>query len=484
MNQPQGAEQSLDKIGEAFFEIERRENLCDWKVGGINVWVLIRSRLFRTITQSANLYDWSTAKKFEMPGDAKLYEGTNAAGLLWAAVNGRANARAKPPANSSEPDFSNLKAIRALVVPFATRSADNPLEEKFSQPVVDALGAEALVFGAGQWDKLSNRPRLEDLNELFIKKYGTYASIFVRLALRKSDYAKYQRVVDFLEREVGAPMAPYDRFPRWLLRTFVAERRGYRKVLGATSAKTVYMVNAARMPFQAAAQSLGMKIIEIQSGVFSKYSLQVSWPGSPNVDYLPNEIFTWGEYFTDGIERAANQTIRVIGSTDEFNVVRDAQLKRNANQVVFLTQPLVGADILKAAINFARAKPKLNVIVKMHPRNDLDEFNAVITAAGGSPKNMTLMQSQRSSLEIIAESDVAVGAFSTALIEAAGLGTKVAILRLPGWQHLAHMVDGGYATAFDNAEDLVANFEKLHVAGDKYFFYGPKADIASLVRLG
>jgi hypothetical protein len=471
---------NLEDIGEAFFEIERHEGLYDWKVGGISVWVLLRSRLFRTITQNANLYDWSTAKKFELPSDAVPYAGANAAGLLWSAAHGRA----KAAVTAGEPDFRNLKGFKAIVVPFATRSAASPLEEKFSQPVIDALGADALVFGVGMWDKLSNRARLEDLNSLFIKKYGTLASISVRLLLRGRDYKKYQRVVEFIEREVGVSMAPYDVFPRWLLRSFIAERRGYRKLLAATSAKTVYMVNAARMSFQAAAQSLGMKIVEIQSGVFSKYSLQFSWPGSPKVDYLPNEILTWGEYFTDGIEHAAGQNIRVIGSTAEFDAVREANLKRDSNQVVFLTQPLVGNDILRAAIEFARAKPKLKVIVKMHPRNDLEDFKKVIEAAGGAPQNMTLMQSERSSLEVIAESEVAVGAFSTALIEAAGLGTKVAILRLPGWQHLAPMVDAGYASAFDSADELAANYDNLRVAGDKYFFYGQRADIASLVRLG
>ena len=470
---------SLEQIGEAFFEIERRENLYDWKVGSISVWVLLRSRLFRTITQNANLYDWSTAKKFEMPDDAVPYAGANAAGLLWAAANGKP----KQPA-LGEPDFTNLGRFKALVVPFATRSAVDPLFEKFSQPVVDALGDEALVFGAGQWDKLSNRPRLEDFNQMFIKKYGLAASIAVRLLLRKSDYAKYQRVVEFLEREVGASMAPYDRFPRWMLRSFIAERHGYRKLLMPIAANTVYMVNAARMSFQAAAQSLDMRVVEIQSGVFSKYSLQFSWPGSPKVDYLPNEIYTWGEYFTAGIEHAANQSIRVIGSTEEFDSVRESNIARNSKQVVFLTQPLVGNDILRAALEFAALQPKLNVIVKMHPRNDLADFESIISAAGGAPSNFTLMQNERTSLEIIAESEVAVGAFSTALIEAAGLGTKVAVLRLPGWQHLAPLVDGGYATAFDGAADLAAGLDSLKVAPDKYFFYGHRANMASLVRLG
>ena len=205
---------NLEDIGEAFFEIERREGLYDWKVGGISVWVLLRSRLFRTITQNANLYDWATAKKFELPADAVPYAGANAAGLLWSAAHGRA----KAPVNAGEPDFRNLKGVKAIVVPFATRNAANPLEEKFSQPVIDALGTDALVFGVGMWDKLSNRARLEDFNEMFIQKYGTFASISVRLLLRSRDYKKYQRVVEFIEREVGVSMAPYDVFPRWMLR--------------------------------------------------------------------------------------------------------------------------------------------------------------------------------------------------------------------------------------------------------------------------
>ena len=470
---------SLEQIGEAFFEIERREDLYNWKLGSISVWVLLRSRLFRTITQNANLYDWSTAKKFEMPSNAVPYSGANAAELLWSAAKGKAR-KPKP----GEPDFTNLSRYRALVVPFATRTEADPLHDKFSQPIVDALGDHALVFGVGQWDKLSNRPRLEDFNQMFIKKYGLWASVAVRLLARKRDYAKYRRVVEFLEREVGASLAPYDRLPRWLLRSFIAERYGYRKVLRALPAKRVYMVNAARMSFQAAAQSLGMKVIEIQSGVFSKYSLQFSWPGSPHVDYLPNEIYTWGEYFTHDIEHAANQTIRVIGSTAEFDSIRESNIARKENQVVFLTQPLVGNDILKTALAFAQLKPKLNVILKMHPRNDLAEFKSIITNAGGAPSNFTLVQSERTSLEVIAESDVAVGAFSTALIEAAGLGTKVAILRLPGWQHLAPLVEGGHATLFDNAEQLADGIDALKPSTDKYFFYGRRADFSALVRLG
>jgi hypothetical protein len=467
-------EKDLARIGEAFFEIEKRENLYEWKIGGASVWVLLRSRLFRTITQNSNLYDWNTAKKLDVSADPRLWTGRNTAKLLWQAVTGKA-----PKLLAGEPDYTNLKGKTSIVVPFATRDAN--LIDKFSKPISDSLGDSALVLGVGTWDKLSSRPRVEELNKMFVDKYGFIASVIVRFLVTKKHHAKYLRVVKYLEETIGAPLTPFERFPRWMLREFFAQRYGYRKIMKATSAKTMYMVNAARMPLQAAAQSLGIKIVEIQSGVFSKYSLQFSWPGSPNVDYIPNEIWTWGEYFTAGIEHAGNQTIRVVGSTGEFDAVREKKIPRIDKQVVFLSQPLVGIEILRAALAFAEAKPKLQVIIKLHPRNDLDEFNREINSRGGLPDNCVMIQNERSSLEVIAESSLAVGAFSTALIEAAGLGTKVALLKVPGWDHLKPLVDGGHAALFASAEELIAGLGDIPQPKDPYFFYGRKADIAALL---
>jgi hypothetical protein len=98
-----------------------------------------------------------------------------------------------------------------------------------------------------------------------------------------------------------------------------------------------------------------------------------------------------------------------------------------------------------------------------------------------APANLTIMQFEKSSLEIIAESEISVGVFSTALIEAAGLGAKVAIIKLPGWEHLAPLIDGGYASAFDNAAGLVAGIDGLKTPADEYFFYGHRANIQAIV---
>jgi hypothetical protein len=144
--------------------------------------------------------------------------------------------------------------------------------------------------------------------------------------------------------------------------------------------------------------------------------------------------------------------------------------------VVWLSQPLIGLDIFKAAVEFAEARPDLSVLFKLHPRNDIRELKTVT-----APANLKVMQFEKSSLELIAESEISVGVFSTALIEAAGLGAKVAIIKLPGWEHLTPLIEGGYASAFDNAAGLVAGIDGLKNPADEYFFYGRRVNIKAIV---
>ena len=494
-------EKGIASIGEAFFAVEAAEDLYNWRVMGVQIWPVMRSRLLKTLMANSGLFASGQGKQVDFYDDVEQYRGRKPALLLWRAVRfgwlgPLASAAFRPrkingaAAHLGEPDYRNLKSKKAIVVPFATRDGNEPHIEKFAQPVIDALGDRGLILGVGTWDKITNRPRVEDLNGYFNRRWHYPAAIIVRLGVKKADLAKYGRVVTMLETLTGFSLDPLRSFPRWMLRIFFIQKHGYRKIFKRTKAKYVFAVNAARMPLQAAAQSLGMKVIEIQSGVFSKYSLQFSWPGSPKIEYIPDEIWTWGDYWTSGIERAGGQSVRVIGSTEEFEAIRERHIPKIAGQVVVLSQPLIGLDILQAAIDFASARPDLKVIFKLHPRNEIDEFSNFLANQGNpsgrtdgisAPANLSLMQFEKSSLEVIAESEVSVGVFSTALIEAAGLGAKVAIIKLPGWEHLAPLIDGGYASAFENAAELVAGISELRNPADEYFFYGRRANIQSII---
>lgn len=458
----------ITELRSAYLKIAEDQKLGEWITRDLPYWSIFRSRVLRVMIRNYRLAN-PDASKVRVPDHLKTYRGRPPVKLLWAAVN-----RLPVRLRNGEPDFKNFKKLKHLIVPFATRDGEGI--DKFSQPVIELLGHESLVFGIGQWDQVSPRVRIEDLERFFRNRYRLWSKLVARLIVSSAHKSKYQRAVAILEQS-GAKLEPFDEFPFELLEAFLAERRGFRKLLRrCPNVKTIYMVNAARMSFIAAAHERGIKVIEIQSGVFSKYSLQFSWPGSPRVDYIPDEILTWGDYWTEGIERASQQTVRIIGSTEEFEQARNAGFKRIQGQVVFLSQPLVGLNLLKVAIEFARARKDLKVIFKLHPRNLIVDFKDYAAELGGLPTNLSMMQTERSSLEVIAESEIAVGVFSTALIEAAGLDTKVAIVKLPGWEHLSPLVDGGHAGAFDTVEELLAGIDSLPKSREGEYFYGKRAD--------
>jgi hypothetical protein len=229
------------------------------------------------------------------------------------------------------------------------------------------------------------------------------------------------------------------------------------------------------MFFMGAAQSCGIKVIELQCGVFSRYNMQFSWPGRPAVSYLPNEIWTWGDYWTEGIENSGSQKIVVAGATEEFEVARETVARHVPKTIVAMSQPLNGADFYREMIRLANLLTDHKITFKPHPKDDLTAF------VGQMPPNMKMAKSDERSIDLIRDSDVCVGVFSTALIEAASLGTKVAILKLAGWEHLEPFIKGRYANAYETVEDLATDLPNLRPSANPYHFYGKRKPLTDLL---
>jgi hypothetical protein len=196
----------------------------------------MRSRLLKTLMTNSGLFASGQGKQVAFYEGVEQYRGRKPALLLWRAVRfgwlGPLAAAAFHPrkiegaaAHLAEPDYRDLKSKKAIVVPFATRDGNEPHIEKFAQPVIDALGDRGLVMGVGTWDKITNRPRLEDINGYFNRRWHYPAAVIVRLGVKKADLEKYARVVAALEAQTGFSLDPMRTFPRWMLRVFFIEAR-------------------------------------------------------------------------------------------------------------------------------------------------------------------------------------------------------------------------------------------------------------------
>lgn len=483
---------TVGEVCEAFWRIEQEEDLYNWEVLGIRLWPLVRFRVFYNLTKNSGTYKWKDSRPLVKPADYPVWTGTMGHKELWRNITGwRWYLRGIIPDSMRDSRVPKWLKATDMISPFSNRDARGV--DRFMQPVIDALGDQAIRFGVGSWDRESEWPQIDRFQGIFRKRWGNIASVYVRLRLKKEDYAKYRRVIAYLEKASRSSAGPYRNFPRWTLRNFLAERHGYRIFFKRVPIKRLFIVNASRMLMMAAAQDSGVKVIELQCGVFSKYNMQFSWPGRPEIPYLPNEIWTWGKYWTDGIDNSGSQEIVVAGATEEFEAIRERVLgvgagasnpiKRVANTIVVMSQPLIGGDLFAASLKLARLLPEYQLVFKPHPKDEQEDFDAALAADGqGMPANLVMAPEGKSSLELLAESEICLGVFSATLIEAAGLGNRVGILKLAGWEHLSPLINGGHAHAFDTVEELAAGVPNLPNPGDPYYFYGKRADLAELLR--
>lgn len=472
---------TFDQLCKEFFELEREENLYEWEVSGVQVWTLIRSKLLLYIAGQTGIFDHSKTRSTRpATANPRLPGKTSAELLVSYTIGWRWHLRAILPKSKDVRVAKWLKATE-LVMPFSTRNQQGV--DQHSQGLLEVLGDDALVLGRGAWDVNTDRPHSGELQKRAGKYTKLWFAAMVRLSVTKSDRTKWSRIVKRLQKVSGAALGRHAAFPSGYVHNYLAEQHFYRTIFRRIPIRRMYIVNATSMNLMGALQSIGVPTIELQNGLFSEQGMQFHWPGRPKIKYLPAEIWTWGGIWTEGIENAGNQTVRVIGSNSALNLAREKQAHqaqgwvRNSSQVTVMSQPYLAMDLFKAAIEIANMTPKSWVIFKNHPRDDMSQFEPLL-ASKSLPKNFRISNSDETSLQLCASSEVVVGAFSATLLEALGLGAKVGILKMSGWESLDRLIKGNYAKAFDTAEDLAANLQNLPTPKDPLHFYGPKADLA------
>jgi hypothetical protein len=141
----------------------------------------------------------------------------------------------------------------------------------------------------------------------------------------------------------------------------------------------------------------------------------------------------------------------------------------------------LASQLLEAAKTVARKNPKSEVIFKAHPRDSIELLVEILSNAS-PPSNLRLATLDESSLNLCATSETVVGVFSATLFEALGLGAKVGILKLPGWEHARRLLTGGYAKAFASAEELSSRLDELPTQFDPHHFYAPKANLSKEIE--
>jgi len=437
---------TFEEFFKRFTKVERRRGYFRFRFAGVQLYALLRVRLFYAIAQELGLFEnpHPTFEKPELDDSVARYE-----------------------------NLANPPKAETVIVPFRRRVAGGePYSDRIREQLL-AAGKQPLTidFLPSESALQSTSPTSPDeldltrLREYFAREHEAWANKILRRKSRRPAELRYHYMIRGFEREYGVSLEKFHKYPQWLIRRTLVEQRGFAELFEAMGTKKLYLVNAYSEPsIVLGAKQAGVKVYEIQHGFISPMHPAYSFDkaiGRRKVDSAPDVILTWGEYWGSNLKLARGTSTQVSGPTRAFAEYRNrvANQDRGTRQVLFSSQGAIGQELCRQAISAARKLPKNEVIFRLHPNESLDDYIALAQLIAESegrnlPSNFMLSHKDPIFLDLLATSEYVIGAFSTTLFEALALGCKVLCLPLPGFENLQPAIDAGDITLISNLEDI------------------------------
>ena len=230
----------------------------------------------------------------------------------------------------------------------------------------------------------------------------------------------------------------------------------------------------------AAAKSLGIEVIELQHGTITDYHLGYSYPEKTRkggeIPYFPDKILSFGDYWmNEKTSPIPMENIIPIGfSYFEAQSKDFVGLDVVDNQVLFISQGVIGKYLSNVAFEFAKARKDLKIIYKLHPGEyETWRQNYPELVEASSFDNFEVVDNSEIPLyRLLAQSNYQIGAFSTAIYEGLMFNCRTFIVDVPGVEYLDDLVEGGFVLKIRDVDDLASNLNEFNPTDyDKNFFF-------------
>lgn len=255
---------------------------------------------------------------------------------------------------------------------------------------------------------------------------------------------------------------------------FKYQYKKYDKLFKKRRNKYVFIVVAYENPaIVAAAKDNHVEVIELQHGVISKYHLGYHYldEDKNNIDYFPDKILMFGDYW----KKIANYPISEKNLISmgfpylEENILLLENIEKTKNQILFISQGVIGKYLSKFAYEIGKKLEELNeeyeIIYKLHPGEYSSwQENYEYLKKAEELKNFNIIDNSEISLyELFAKSEYQVGVFSTAIYEGLLFKCKTLLVDLPGTEYLDDLIDNNFAIKIKNADDFIDQLQNFNI---------------------
>ena len=455
---------SVRDICEVFFDLEEKYDLNYQEIQGCYAWKLIRMHLYYDITRKTKIFGAPQQKALSLADKFATFLPFFKNSLLHNPFNGKYN-----------------KDILIF---------DHPRKVIFNGKYCD-------IYSKFLVDFLNGNYSFEVLESPYLNHHYTQKQDYIRYtdAIQLGSYVhKKFNKVEFTQEEEKLILKVQNELENafniklnilWMMRTHILNfQHDYNKYIDLfkkRNPKMVFVVVAyENHAVVAAAKYLGIEVIELQHGTITRYHLGYSYPEKTRlkgeIPYFPDKILSFGEYWMNGdTSPIAMENIIPVGFPYfEYQSKDFIGLEVIDNQVLFISQGVIGKYLSKLASEFAKSNEDLRIIYKLHPgeyetwRQNYPE----LVEASAFDNFEVIDNSEIPLYKMLAESNYQVGAFSTAIYEGMMFGCKTFILDVPGVEYLDDLIERGYVFKIEDVDDLNDNLVNFKPADyDKNFFF-------------
>jgi hypothetical protein len=455
---------SVRDICEAFFDLEEKYNLNYQEIQGCFAWQLIRMHLYYDITRKAELFGAPQQKSLSLADKFATFLPFFKNSLLHNPFSG--------------------KYHRDILI------FDHPRKVIFNGEYCDIYSKFIVDFLNGDYSfEVLESPYL---NHHYTKKQdyilytdaiqlGSYVhKKFTKVEFTQKETELISKVQSELENAFNVKL----NIP-WMLKlhilNFQYDYKKYVDLFKKRKPKQVFVVVAyENLAVVAAAKYLGIEVVELQHGTITRYHLGYSYPEKTRkngeIPYFPDKILSFGDYWmNEDMSPIDMKNVIPVGFPYfEYQSKDFIGLEDIDNQVLFISQGVIGKYLSKLALEFAKDNGDLKIIYKLHPGEyETWRQNYPELVEASAFDNFEVIDSSEIPLyRLLAESNYQVGAFSTAIYEGMMFGCKTFILDVPGVEYLDDLIERGYVFKIGDADDLNDNLEKFEPTDyDGNFFF-------------
>lgn len=466
---------SVHDICEVFFNLEEKYNLNYQEIQGCFAWQLIRMYLYYDITRRTQTFGAPQQQSLSVFDKIKSFTPFLKNSLLHNPFSGK-----------DEKDILIFDHPRKVIY-------EGQYRDIYSYFLVDFL-KDSYSF------EVLDAPYL---NKHFTKK-ESYIKYTDRIQLGSYVYKKFNKIeftakenelISKVRNELESSFN-LDINLEWILTihilNFKYDYKKYTELFKKRNPRMIFVVVAyENQAIVAAAKDLGITVLELQHGTITDYHLGYSYPKKTRLNgeikYFPDKILTFGDYWI-GEETCpvSRDNIIPIGFSYFESQSKDfMDIHVNDNQILFISQGVIGKYLSKIAFELASQLKDYNIIYKLHPgeyetwRQNYPELIEASTL-----DNFEVVDNSETPLyELFAKSNYQIGAFSTAIYEGLMFNCKTFIVDVPGVEYLNDLINRGYVCKIQDVNDLINNLDDFEpVDYDKNFFF-KNLDLNSLKRV-